>query len=500
MNAVLKESTGGIAALFDRLAAQAPALAETTAAQRIAKIQRLVKAMMDARPAIVEAGHKELRLTDTDIDGQLLMVKTEGDFIARHLESWMQPQPIDGTLMTVGKKSYVRYEPKGVVLHVSTWNAPIAEAFIPAFGAIAAGNPFVLKPSELAPESAKVLAQIVASVMPEEEFAVVQGGADVSQELLRQPFNHIFYIGGHAVGRLIMKAAAEHFASVTLEMGGKNPTIIDATADVEDAARKTAWGRVCNAGQVCLAPDYALVHESVERAFVAALGKFMTQMYNSDGQGFQKSVYLPRIVNRRHFDRIQSLLDDAVAKGAKVELGGQTDGDDLFIAPTILTHLSGSMRIMQEEIFAPIICVLPFSRREDAVREIRSRPKPLGSYIFARDRAAIDWWLAHTTSGSTTVNHNVIQAGTNPGLPFGGVNASGIGRLGGRYTFLECSNARAVVEDGPGIGDPNMMFPPYSKKYKDGIAWMLSKTVNIPNGVLKAVNGVVKLTSSFSRK
>ncbi|MGH8458521.1 MAG: aldehyde dehydrogenase family protein, partial [Nevskiales bacterium] len=390
----------------------------------------------------------------------------------------------------------VQYEPKGVILHLSTWNAPIAEAFIPGFGSLAAGNPFVLKPSELAPESAKVLADIVKSVLPEEEFAVVNGGPELAQELLRQPFNHIFYIGGHNVGRIVMKAAAEHFATVTLEMGGKNPTIIDASADIDDAARKTAWGRVANAGQVCLAPDYAMVQQSVERPFIDALAKHMTAMYNHDGKGFQKSEYLPRIVNARHFERIKGLLDDAVSKGARVECGGQTDAADLFIAPTILSNVSNSMRIMQEEIFGPIICIVPFDKREDAEREIKTRPKPLGLYIFARDREAIDWWLAHTTSGSTVVNHNLIQSGTNPHLPFGGVNASGIGRLGGRYTFLECSNPRAVVEDGKGLGDPNMMYPPYSDKYRQAIDWMLNKGMNLPDGAINAINGVLK---AFSR-
>ena len=218
---------------------------------------------------------------------------------------------------------------------------------------------------------------------------------------------------------------------------------------------------------MCLAPDYALVHESVERPFVDALAKHMTAMYNPDGKGFEKSEYLPRIVNVRHFQRIKALLDDAVAKGAKVECGGQTDAATCSSRRPSCPS-STRMRIMQEEIFGPIICVVPFREREEAVREIRSRPKPLGSYIFAKDRAAIDWFLAHTTSGSTVVNHNLIQSGTNPHLPFGGVNASGIGRLGGRYTFLECSNARAVVEDGKGLGDPNMMFPPYSDKYTAG--------------------------------
>ena len=492
MSAVLKES-GEIPALFQRLAARAPGIAQTTAVQRIEKLQKLLAATLAARPAILEAGRKELGLHDTDIDAQLLMVKSETEFICNKLKSWVGRHPVQGTLMTVGKKCYVQYEPKGVALNLAAWNAPIAIGFVPLMGALAAGNTVVLKPSELAPHSAKVLADIVRSVYPEDEFAVVQGGPEVAQELLRQPFNHIFYIGGHAVGRLVMKAAAEHFASVTLEMGGKNPAIVDASADLEDTARKLAWGRVANAGQVCLAPDYALVHASVERPFIEALGKAMSAMYNADGQGFQKSAYLPRIINSRHFERIKGLLDDALAKGARLELGGETNAGDRYISPTILSNVSPSMRIMQEEIFGPVIAVLPFKQREDVVREITSRPKSLALYVYAKDREFIDWVLNHTTSGSAVVNHNLIQSGTNPNLPFGGVNASGIGRLGGHYTFLESSNARAVVEDGRGLGDPNMMFPPYSDKYKQAIAWMLSKTLKIPDAVINAINLVLRL-------
>ncbi|TXH05878.1 MAG: aldehyde dehydrogenase family protein [Nevskiaceae bacterium] len=499
MNAVLKEDNV-YRPLFDRQLAKSRELALTGAAERADKIRRLLKATLDARPAILEAGYKELRLSPTDIDAQLLMVKGEAEFIARNLEAWMADQPIQGSIMTLGKKSYLRYEPKGMVLHVSTWNAPIAEAFVLAFGAIAAGCTFWLKPSELAPHSAQVIADIVKSAFAEDEFAVSVGGPEVSSELLKLPFNHFFYIGGHGVGRIIMRAAAEHFATFTLEMGGKNPVIVDQTADLEEAGRKIAWGRVANAGQVCLAPDYALVHESVLKGFVAQLGKFMTSMYNADGKGFQKSADLPRIVNARHFERIKALLDDAVAKGAKVELGGETDAADLYISPTILTGVTEDMRIMQEEIFGPIICVLPFGQREQAVATIRRRPKPLGSYIFAKDRAAIDWFLARTTSGSTVVNHNLIQSGTNPYLPFGGVNASGTGRIGGRYTFLECSNARAVVEDQYPAGDPNIMFPPYSDKYKKMIGQMLGKELKIPDGVVNAINGIIKFTALFKKK
>ncbi|MES0872887.1 aldehyde dehydrogenase family protein [Sinimarinibacterium thermocellulolyticum] len=498
MNAVLKESNP-YADLFDRQLEKSRELALTTAAQRTDKIRRLLKAILDARPAILEAAYKELRLAPTDVDAQLLMIKTEAEFIVRHLERWMAPQPVQGSLMTLGKVSYVRYEPKGTVLHISTWNAPIAEAFVPGFGAIAAGCTFTLKPSELAPHSAEVLADIVAKVFGEDEFAVVQGAAEAASALLALPFNHIFYIGGHAVGRIVLRAAAEHFATVTLEMGGKNPVIVDQSADLAEAGRKIAWGRVANAGQVCLAPDYALVHESVVDRFTSELANHMAAMYNADGKGFPHSPELPRIVNRKHFDRIKALLDDALAKGAKLEFGGETDADDLFISPTILSKVTEDMRIMREEIFGPVICIVPYARREDAIATIRRRPKPLGSYIFAKDREAIDWFLARTTSGSTVVNHNLIQSGTNPHLPFGGVNASGQGRLGGRYSFLECSNPRAVVEDRYPAGDPNIMFPPYSDKYKRMVAQMLSKEIKLPDAMINAINGIIRLSAMFKK-
>jgi aldehyde dehydrogenase (NAD+) len=492
MSAVLKEDAAGVAALFQRLAAKAPDLAQATAAQRAAKIGKLLDATLAARPRIIEAVRKELRCHPNDVDGQLLMVKAEAEHAMRYLAGWMRPEPVPPSLMTLGKHSYIRYEPKGNVLHVSTWNAPIAEAFVPAIGAIAAGCTFTLKPSELAPHCAQLLAEIVGGVFPDDEFAVVQGGAEVAQELLRQPFNHIFYIGGHAVGRQIMKAAADHFATVTLEMGGKNPALVHRSADLDDAAQKIGWGRIANAGQVCVAPDYVMVDEPVLRPFVEALGRRMTAMYDPQGKGFDQSPELARIVNARHFQRVKALLDDALAKGAKLEFGGQMNEADLFIGPAILTGVRPEMKIMQDEVFAPIICVLPFGRREDIVAELRRHLKPLSSYVFARDREFIDWAIANTTSGNTVVNHNLVQSGTNTALPFGGVNASGMGRLGGRATFLECSNARSIVEDGKGLGDPNMMFPPYGPKYAQALDWMLKTRIKTYPAVLRVLNGIVR--------
>lgn len=503
-NAAVSEPVAGsdpdIPALFNALKANAPTLRQTTAKQRADKIRKLLAAVLDAREEIRAAVHGELGLCDLDIDTQLVMIKAEAEFIIKNVSGWMARKPIQGSIMTLGKKSYIQYEPKGVVLHIAAWNAPYAIGLVPMMGALAAGNAVCLKPSELTPASSALLKRIIESVYEPDEFAVVEGGADVAQELLAQPFNHIFYVGGHYVGRIIMKAAAEHFASVTLEMGGKNPTIIGASADVEAAAGKIAWGRISNGGQVCIAPDYALVHESVVDEFTSKLTNALTTMYDSAGQGFQKSEYYPRIVNDRHFERIKSLIDDARDKGARILFGGETDATDRYIAPTVIGDVTEDMRIMNEEIFGPVLTITPFSERDEVLETIERRDKPLSLYVFSRDDDEVDFYLSHTTSGNSVVNHNIIQSGTNPNLPFGGVNASGTGRLGGWYTFAEASNARSVMEEGPDIVDPGLMVPPYGDKYKKMVDDMLAKPMKMPDGVINAINGIIKIRSLFSRK
>jgi aldehyde dehydrogenase (NAD+) len=302
--------------------------------------------------------------------------------------------------------------------------------------------------------------------MPRDEFITFEGGPEVAQALLALPFDHIYYTGGQRVGRIVMRAAAEHFAGVTLEMGGKNPAIVDASASLENAAKKIAWGRLANAGQVCVAPDYVVIHESRMEAFVKSLGDSMTAMYNPQGKGFETSDELLRIVNDQHFRRISGLIDDAVAKGAGVAFGGQTDAATRFISPTILTGVTEQMQVMQEEIFGPVLPVIPFRTKEEAVEIVHRRTKPLALYIYAKERAAIDWFLQNTSAGSTVVNHNLIQSGTNPRLPFGGVNHSGMGRIGGERGFVEFSNARSVVEQPLGLFDFLFNLPPYSKTYR----------------------------------
>ena len=455
-----------VKARFESLRNGSRTLAQTTGAQRAERLRNMLAAVLRNKQRFYEAAHTEMKACDLDVAAQLVMVKSEVDFVAKHVAAWMKPRRVRNSAATLGKKCYILYEPKGVVLNLSTWNAPVAIALVPAIAAISAGNAFALKPSELAPHSARVLREVLEAAMPPDEFAVFEGGPEVAQQLLTLPFNHIYYTGGQRVGRLVMKAAAENFAAVTLEMGGKNPAIVDASAAIDNAARKIAWGRVANAGQVCVAPDYVLVHESVFEGFVQALGGAMTQMYNGDGAGFDRSPELMRIINDQHFGRVARLLQDARDKGARFAFGGETRAADRFVAPTVLTGVSEDMLIMQEEIFAPVLPVVSYSDRREALAIIERRTKPLALYIYARDRGAIDYFLAHTSAGSTVVNHNLIQSGTNPRLPFGGVNHSGIGRVGGETGFMEMSNPRSVVEQPLGLLDLTFNLPPYSKTYR----------------------------------
>ncbi|HEY9544526.1 MAG TPA: aldehyde dehydrogenase family protein [Solimonas sp.] len=499
MSTVINLPVGNeIRTTFDRVAKLVPQLSQSTAEQRIARIRRLMAATLAARPRIYEAVKAERGLSPPDVDGELVMLKMEAEHIEKHLADWMSDKSAPPSLMTLGKKCYLHYEAKGMVLVLPSWNAPYVIGFLPVLGALAAGNAIIVKPSELAAPSSKVMADIVAEAFPDGEVTIVEGGVEAATALLACPFNHIFYIGNNTVGRIVMRAAAEHFASVTLEMGGKNPSIVDASADVEDAALKTSWGRMCNAGQACIAPDYVFAHESVMPRYVDALVKEITAMYNPRGEGFDKNPEYPRVINARHFERIKALVEDARAKGAKIVMGGEFRAEDRYIAPTLITNTTPDMKIMQEEIFGPVLVIMPYRDRQEVVDYIRGRDKPLASYVFSKDRESWQFFLKNTTSGSMVLNHNVVQSGTNPYLPFGGVNHSGIGRLVGFNTFAECSNARTVFEEGPKVVDPRTMFPPLTDKYKKQLTQLLEGKP-VPAGMVKTIDKVVRFVGLFKR-
>lgn len=447
--------------LFTQLKARCPGIARSTAAERVEKIRRLYQAVYDLRAEIGRAGDAELGM-----DGRLalLPLKEEVRHACERLESWMTRTDVEQVPSLMGRRAYVHYEPKGVVLHLATWNSPVLISLSPLVSMIAAGNAIVLKPSEVAPESAELVRQVVARAGLSEEIAVVTGGPEVAEALLRLPFDHICYVGNNRIGRLIMEAAAKNFASVTLEMGGKNPAVIDASADIDDAAAKLAFARHIICGQVCLSPDYILVHDSVRERFLTSLQEKIRAFYDPKGEGFAASPDLARIVNERHVRRIKALIDDAVTKGATAVMGGEADPATRFVAPTILTGVTPQMAIYEEEVFGPVVFVQGYSDREEAMTEIAKRPKPLAIYIFTQERDAADWFLEHTRAGTSAINCAVVQANIQS-LPFGGANHSGIGRLGGHAGFIEFSNARAVVEDAlDAKSGAAMMYPPFPKE------------------------------------
>lgn len=450
-----------VATLFRQLNERAPAIARSSTEERIDKLRRLYQAVYDLRAEIGEAG-----LAEVSMDGRLalLPLKEEINFVCERLAGWMERETVEPLPSMMGRQAYIHYEPKGVVLHLSTWNAPVLISLSPVVSMIAAGNAVILKPSEIAPHSAEMVVKIIERAGLSDEVGVVTGGPEVAQALLALPFHHICYVGNNRIGRLVMEAAAQNFAGVTLEMGGKNPAIVAADADLEDAAAKLALGRHLIAGQVCLSPDYVLVQEEVKQAFIDALQAKVRAFYDPAGEGFASSHDFPRIISEHHTRRIKSLIDDAIEKGATLVMGGDVDIGERYISPTILTDVTADMTLFDEEVFGPVLVVQGFRDREEAAAEIAKRPKPLGLYVFTQNRETADWYIDHTRAGTSAINNAVVQANIAT-LPFGGANHSGIGRLGGRAGFIEFSNPRGVVEDAldPKNSAP-MFYPPFPKE------------------------------------
>jgi acyl-CoA reductase-like NAD-dependent aldehyde dehydrogenase len=306
----------------------------------------------------------------------------------------------------------------------------------PLVGAIAAGNCALLKPSELAPATSRVIANLIGSLFDPSYVAVVEGGVETSQALLEEKFDHIFFTGGTAIGKLVMAAAAKHLTPVTLELGGKSPCIIDADIQVEYTAKRIAWGKFLNAGQTCVAPDYLLVDRRVKPALMQAIATTLHQFY---GDNPAESPDYGRIVSPRHFSRLESLLQDG-----NIVIGGQSNPADRYIAPTVMEVTSLDDRIMQEEIFGPILPVVEYDQLEEAIALINSKSKPLALYIFSKDSHFQDRVLAETSSGGVCINDTIMQLGVSE-LPFGGVGESGIGRYHGKAGFDTFSHFKSVL-------------------------------------------------------
>ncbi|MEM1003381.1 MAG: aldehyde dehydrogenase family protein, partial [Bacteroidota bacterium] len=332
------------------------------------------------------------------------------------LHKWMRPQKVNTPLSMLGASSQYIYEPKGVVLIISPWNFPFNLTFGPLTSAIAAGNSVIIKPSEVTPHSSKVMNKIVKAIFKEEEVMLFLGAVETSTSLLELPFNHIFFTGSPAVGKIVMSEAAKHLSSVTLELGGKSPTIVDASANLVSAAKKIMWAKSLNCGQICVAPDYILIDKGVKEEFLEHCKRWLNTYFSENPE---TSDSYGRIVNDRHLKRLQSHLEDAKARSAKIVVGGELNIDDKFISPTIIDQVDEESKLLQEEIFGPLLPIVTYSDLDAALRFINSKDRPLALYIYSQSKKNIKNIIKHTKAGTTVINNSNIQFG-NHELPFGG--------------------------------------------------------------------------------
>ena len=430
----------------------------STAKERKAKLKKLHQTILKYRQEIHKALYQDYKKHPSEVDlSEIYPITSELKFAQKHIRGWMKGQRKATPLALLGASSRVKYEPKGVVLIISPWNFPFNLTFGPLVSAIAAGNCVIIKPSEITPNSSVLIKKIIQEVFQEDEVAVVEGSVYTAKPLLDLPFNHIFFTGSPNIGKLVMEAAARNLCSVTLELGGKSPTIIDKTANLHLAARRIAWAKYLNNGQVCIAPDYVLVHQSQKQAFIQEIEKTIKSFYSEDPS---KEYSYGRIVNDKHFKRLKNAIDEAFNKGAHLISGAKLDEQENYLSPTLVTNVPKDSQLMKEEIFGPILPLIPFENLDEAIQEINSREKPLALYIYSKSKKNIRHIIANTRAGGTCINHNAIHF-YNLNLGFGGVNHSGIGRAHGEEGFKAFSNPRGVMQQHiPNALD--LLTPPYN--------------------------------------
>jgi len=422
---------------------------------RIAMIERLAQGILDRESQILEALDRDLRRPSvTGYGSEIAPSLAEIRYARKHLRKWMKPRRAGGSPWFPLSRGTVVAEPLGVCLIVSPWNYPFLLAIQPLVSAIAAGNCAIVKPSEMAGFTEKVIAELISDLFDEEYIAVVTGGPEVSQSLLELKFDHIFFTGAERIGRIVMKAAAKHTTPVTLELGGKSPCIVAQDCDISKTAKRITWGKFLNAGQTCVAPDYLLVDRKIKDELVAQIETRIDSFY---GANPRDSHDFGRIINAHHFDRLCGLLE-----GQDAIVGGQTDRDSLYIAPTLIEATGRSGAVMEEEIFGPILPVIAFDDLSEAIEVVNQNPKPLALYIFSKSPSVQQEVLSKTSSGGVCINDTLVHL-TSPTLPFGGVGASGFGRYHGRAGFETFSNPKSILRQTL-LFDLPKRFPPTAPK------------------------------------
>ncbi len=425
------------------------------ASWREKQLDGLVRLLEENDEALIAALHADLgkpRAEGWTTD--LGTTATEISYIRKNIRKWMKSRKVRVPMVAQPGSGFIKPEPLGVILVITPWNYPISLLLNPLAAVFAAGNTAVCKPSELAPACSKLMAELIPQYVDSEAAVVVEGDVEIATELLEQKWDHIFFTGSTNVGRIVMQAAANHLTPVTLELGGKSPTIVDETADLVAAANRITWGKFLNAGQTCIAPDYVFAHENIREELVDKIKEATNEFYGSDPK---TSPDYARIVSERHLNRLTGLLDDGT-----VVLGGNHDAADRYLEPTILLDPSADSAIMSDEIFGPILPILSFTDLQEVIGFVNARPKPLALYIFANSDNVVDEVISQTSSGGVCVNHSLLHYGVSD-LGFGGVGDSGIGRYHGKSGFDQFSNMKSVLKKRfkPEL---SLLYPPYTEK------------------------------------
>lgn len=449
----MSELTEEYRELVDRLRATFDAGRTRPLKWRRAQLDGMQRMLEENEDAIAGALHADLAKPAQEVVlGETALLFGEIRQARSRMERWARPRKVATPPVAQPGRSFIQPEPLGVALIIGAWNYPIQLVLAPLIPAIAAGNCAVLKPSEITPNASKVLAELVPKYLDRKAFAVVEGAVPETTALLEQKWDHVFYTGGAAVGRIVMKAAAEHLTPVTLELGGKSPAIIDGDADLESAARRLAWGKALNAGQTCIAPDYVLVSKGQKAPLIEALRKQFRSMLGPDPLA---SDDYAAVVNEKHFERLTALLQQG-----RAVIGGQAETATRKIAPTVLTDVELDSDLMREEIFGPILPVIEVSDLDDAIEFVRRGDKPLSAYLFTRSSASEKKFLREVACGNVCIN-DVMMFMSVPDLPFGGVGMSGMGQYHGQAGFDRFSHLKSVIRRGR-FPEITIRFAPYN--------------------------------------
>jgi aldehyde dehydrogenase (NAD+) len=420
---------------------------------RLAQLQKLKDTIASYQREIVDAVKMDIGRPEYEAYFEIASI-SEVSYAIKHLKSWVKPKKVPVSFEQLPASAKIYPEPKGVVLIIAPWNYPFQLMISPLVGAIAAGNCAILKPSELAENTSKVISEIITKTFDPSYIASVEGDAQVAQELLAQKFDHIFFTGGTKIGKIVMEAAAKHLTPVTLELGGKSPCIVDENVHLEYTAKRITWGKFINAGQTCISPDYLLVHKNIKDNLLQEIQKCVEEFY---GENPAKSPDYGRLISQRHLERLAGFLKDG-----KIVIGGEVNSRDRYLSPTIIDGVSWESPVMEEEIFGPILPVLEYSDLGDAIGKINARPKPLALYFFSKDQEKQERILRETSSGGVCINDTVMQIAVTE-LPFGGVGDSGIGNYHGKASFDTFSHFKSVMQK-TFLLELNWRYPPYEGK------------------------------------